>query len=119
MRFRGGGVGHSSTRAATDTFKNDRDNLDITSQRAQRNSEPPTHSNMEEDDDELEDEMPVIDEERDVEGDIDEDGQLSDSEVVDYGYEVESELDEEEEDREAGEEDDTTGELGTLGYAEY
>jgi hypothetical protein len=29
MRFRGGGVGHKSTRAATDLFKNDRDALDL------------------------------------------------------------------------------------------
>jgi hypothetical protein len=28
MRFRGGGVGHKSTREATDFFKKDRDNLD-------------------------------------------------------------------------------------------
>jgi hypothetical protein len=28
MRFRGGGVGHKSTRGATDFFKNDRDRLD-------------------------------------------------------------------------------------------
>ena len=29
MRFRGGGVGHKSTREATDCFKNDRDKLDL------------------------------------------------------------------------------------------
>jgi hypothetical protein len=29
MRFRGGGVGHKSTRDATDFFKNDRDPLDL------------------------------------------------------------------------------------------
>ncbi|KAF8896765.1 GMC oxidoreductase-domain-containing protein [Gymnopilus junonius] len=29
MRFRGGGVGHKSTRAATDFFKQDRDKLDV------------------------------------------------------------------------------------------
>lgn len=29
MRYRGGGVGHKSTREATDFFKNDRDRLDI------------------------------------------------------------------------------------------
>jgi hypothetical protein len=28
MRFRGGGVGHKSTREATDFFKKDRDHLD-------------------------------------------------------------------------------------------
>jgi hypothetical protein len=31
MRFRGGGVGHKSTREATDSFKKDRDQLDIES----------------------------------------------------------------------------------------
>jgi hypothetical protein len=29
MRFRGGGIGHRSTREATDHFKTDRDKLDI------------------------------------------------------------------------------------------
>ena len=29
MRFRGGGVGHKSTREATDCFKKDRDRLDV------------------------------------------------------------------------------------------
>lgn len=29
MRFRGGGVGHKSTREATDFFKKDRDRLDV------------------------------------------------------------------------------------------
>jgi len=29
MRFRGGGVGHKSTREATDFFKKDRDHLDV------------------------------------------------------------------------------------------
>jgi hypothetical protein len=31
MRFRGGGVGHKSTREATDSFKKDRDQLDVKS----------------------------------------------------------------------------------------
>jgi hypothetical protein len=31
MRFRGGGVGHKSTREATDSFKKDRDQLDMKS----------------------------------------------------------------------------------------
>lgn len=34
MRFRGGGVGHAATRAATDAFKTDRDDLDIQSREA-------------------------------------------------------------------------------------
>ena len=36
MCFRGGGVGHTSTRAATDTFKIDQDELDAKSQQAQK-----------------------------------------------------------------------------------
>jgi len=31
MRFRGGGVGHKSTREATDSFKKDQDQLDVKS----------------------------------------------------------------------------------------
>jgi hypothetical protein len=144
MRFRGGGVGHSSTRAATDTFKNDRDKLDIVSHQARKVQR--THSDMEEGDSLPEDALPpenalppedalpvadddgiFLDGERDMEGDVDEEGQLSESELVDYGYEqkIDSEEEEEEEedndDRESGEEDDTTtiDELATLGYADY
>ena len=95
MRFRGGGVGHSSTRAASDKFKNDRDDLDIISQLQ-------THPNTKEDDD-----IPVNEEdmnrensdgERDMDEVVEEEDQLSDSELVDYGYElpVESSSDEEE-----------------------
>ena len=119
MRFRGGGVGHSSTRAATDTFKSDRDDLDIISQRARKVSQ--THSNMDEDDDGMDDDEMDADGERDIEGEVDEEGLLSDSEVIDYGYEPESGSDEEEDNnREEGEEDDVAvDELGTLGYADY
>ena len=125
MRFRGGGVGHSSTRADTDAFKDDRDGLDIISQRAR---EPQTNLNVQADEDhgmdsdDSDDEMNAenLDGEKDMEGEVDEDDQLSDSELVDYGYELEIESDEEDDDREAGEEDDTAvDELGTLGYADY
>ncbi|KAF8810798.1 hypothetical protein BYT27DRAFT_7253415 [Phlegmacium glaucopus] len=115
MRFRGGGVGHLSTRAATDIFKNDRDSLDKKSQQSRK--EP----NMEEDG---EDEMDTADSGGESEREeVDEEGQVSESELFDYGYQLESESEEEEEEeeeREAGEEDDTTiDELGTLGYADY
>lgn len=43
-----------------------------------------------------------------------------DSKLIDYGYEIESKDNEEEDDRDAGEEDDTTiDELGALGYADF
>ena len=57
-----------------------------------------------------------------MEGDVDEEAQLSESELVDYRYEQESESEEAEDDnnREFGEEDNTTiDELATLGYADY
>ena len=74
-----------------------------------------------------------IDIERIIEGvnaedkvEIDEEGELLESELIDYGYEPEIESDEdkeepeEEEDRDIGEEDDTTiDELAILGYADY
>jgi hypothetical protein len=133
MRFRGGGVGHMSTRAATDTFKIDRDDLDIQAQQARNEEE-------EELDDEEMNELPRpgnVDIETIIEGANAEDGaevdeleKLSESELNDYGYEPEIESDEdndseddeeaEEDDREAGEEDDTAvDELGVLGYADY
>jgi hypothetical protein len=121
MRFRGGGVGHLSTRAASDIFKNDRDELDIPSQGARK--EPPTHPNTvtDEDDGMVEDDMNAEnldgELEREIEDKVDEEVQLSDSEVVDYGYELESDSDEEDDDREVGEEDDTS--IGELGYGDY
>ena len=146
MRFRGGGVGHSSTRAGSDSFKNDRDDLDTAFQRARKESQ--THSNADEDDKNDRDDLDsnitfqqtrkelwtadeekgdsddnemslntdILDGERDILGDVDEEGQLSDSEVVDYGYELESDLDEEDGGRETDEEDDITE---TLEYADY
>jgi hypothetical protein len=81
-------------------------------------------------------ELPFIDIEMIIEGakanneageEVYQEGELTDSELKDYGYELESELEsdedsdnEEGEDREAGEEDDTTiDELGVLGYGDY
>jgi hypothetical protein len=119
---RGGSVGQLSTRAVSDIFKNNRDELDITSQGARK--EPPTHPNTvtDEDDGMVEDDMNAEnldgELEREIEDKVDEEDQLSDSEVVDYRYELESDPDEEEDDdREVGEEDDTS--IGELGYGDY
>jgi hypothetical protein len=130
MRFRGGGVGHLSTRAATDTFKDDRDGLDIKSQQARRepgtsshqNVDDPEDNGVDDNDSEMNAENSDGDLERDIEG-VDEDGQLSDSELFDYGYEPESESESDEEARgeddewEACEEDDHT--TGVEDYGDY
>ena len=118
MRFRGDGVGHTSTRAATNVFKGDRDILDM---KFPHDALPATEStNVEEQDED----MDITAE--DLEGEMDEDGDLSESEVVDYGYGPEGdsgeddEVEEEQEDGEVGEEDDMTiDELDMLGYADY
>jgi hypothetical protein len=112
MRFRGGGVGHTSTRTATNIFKADRDIRDIME----------SHHREEDDDENIVAEG--------SEDGIGEEGGLSESELADYGYEAEGESEEEEEDEEeeeeeeedgeGGEEDDTTiDELDALGYADY
>ena len=123
-------------RAATDAFKTDHDDLDRQSQQAWNEA-----SNVEEEEEIGDEEMngnesarpSNNDIERIIEGanaedevEIDEEGELSESELIDYGYEPEIESDEdeeepeEEEDRDVGEEDDTTiDELAILGYADY
>jgi hypothetical protein len=66
MRFRGGGVGHKSTREATNFFKKDRDRLDT------------THSNA----------GPGNDDEEDSEMPVDEEGvdDVNEDEEDDFGY---------------------------------
>jgi hypothetical protein len=135
MRFRGGGIGHTSTRAETDVFKTDRDDLDIQS-RQDRNDALDMDEEEDLGDEAREiNELPFIDIEMIIEGakanneageEVDQEGELMDSEVKDYGYESESELETDEdsdndsEEGEAGEEDDTTiDELGVLGYGDY
>jgi hypothetical protein len=116
MRFRGGGIGHTSTRAETDVFKTDRDNLDIKSRQDRKDT---LHT---EEEDSCDEEMNRSDMDIDmiIEGakgegevgeELDQDGELLILELKDYGYEPEIETDEEsdneeEEDREAGEEED-------------
>jgi hypothetical protein len=117
MRFRGGGVGHTSTRAATNVFKTDRDILDLESHHGRQEQYAP--SNVEEEEG---NEDNVMDVEGSVAGEVDEENELSESELDDYGYEREGESESEgdEENRDVGEEDDTTiDELGALGFAEY
>ena len=120
MRFRGGGVGHASTRAATDVFKKDRDAMDINSRDARQKEYVEAQEG--EGNDELADsEADSVDDQ----GDDDDD--LSESELVDYGYEKESDEEEsEEEEEEAGSDDEEAGEdagiveeLAALGFGEY
>ena len=84
MRFRGGGVGHTSTRAATKVFKADRDILDMKSRHQEQpeGASPETDFNNEEMDNS---ESDIVAE--DLEAEIEEDleGELSESEVMDYG----------------------------------
>jgi hypothetical protein len=105
MRFRGGGVGHKSTREATDFFKKDRDHLDVPRQ---------TKIDDEEDSDQWKD---IEEDER---SGIDEDVE------DDYGYTL-KELDEGEpdgvevDDEYFGPEDDGGGvdpDMEELGYAD-
>ena len=152
MRFRGGGVGHTSTRAATNVFKADRDILDMKSGQNTGALTAPEPFNVEERDDEdiadiVEDMADIVEDMAEdivedmaevmaevmaedflveAEAEIDDEGDLSDSELVDYGYELgdsDSEEDsagDEEDDDERGEEDDTTiDELDELGHADY
>ena len=128
MRFQGG-IGHMSTRAATDVFKNDHDIRDSHWAWYVLN----VQDENSEDGKDLEDGAMDADgsgagdsgeagEAGEVRVDRDED-ELSESELVDYGYEQEDESvadSEEEENRDMGEEDDTTiNELGAPSYAEY
>ena len=134
MRFRGGGVGHAATRAATDAFKTDRDDLDIQSQEARNEA-----FNLEQEEEMAEEELnenemvrgPNIDIDAIPDGaedDIEEEeGELSEGELLDYSYEREIDSDDEEGEEEGREEDDeeeaddelTIEELEELGYAAF
>lgn len=82
MQFRGGGVGHNSTREATNRFLNDRDRLD-TSIPGIRANEGPDSSDEDNDSEDRDDEVEGGGEERGVLGDgfggLNEDDE-------DYGY---------------------------------
>ena len=134
MHFCGGGISHTSTQAETDVFKTNHKNLDIQSQQDQNDA-----LDIEEEEEMgvkkmdrnelLSVEIEIISEggnARDEAGEeVDQEGELLDWELMDYGYKPEIGSDEnnkEEEDREAGEEDYTTIDkfkLGVLEYADY
>jgi hypothetical protein len=105
MRFRGGGVGHTSTRTATDWFLKDRDKLDMASEMADEgrneDGEP-----FEDDDNEAASEGlgrvkgdgVAVDEVEEVDGD--EDCDIDEDEIdeeLDYGYALDEEVAEESE----------------------
>lgn len=131
MRFRGGGVGHASTRAATDIFKEDRDTLDAESRDARHGQQQPTESQEEDFGSDQEDGNPVNSEENQATEGHWHDEDLSESELIDYGYEEgegqdgddeeggDDEEDSEEDEEDAGGEDDVIDELAALGFAEY
>jgi hypothetical protein len=116
MRFRGGGVGHSGTRDATNHFLTDRHPTDI-------NSGPPTE--FEEPDTTLDDEMEAIPNMATV-PDVDElgDGELADEAEADYGYGNDDGEDGEEEEAEeekqvAEDEGEVEDEVEQLGFARF
>jgi hypothetical protein len=107
MRYRGGGVGHTSTREATNRFLEDRHPTDI----ARVDDEPETEAPLQMDEDEDEDE-------------IEEDG--NDDEEEDYGYGGAGDMDEDEDELEQITEEDilrdaeeALHEVEQLGYARY
>jgi hypothetical protein len=116
MRFRGGGVGHKSTREATDFFKNDRDPLDV------KVSTP-----VSDEEDNEEEEGPNDLEEIRMD-EVNDSEACSGSEAEDYGYKLddssESDLDEpgdELEEEDLGPEGDggrIDEEMVALGYSE-
>lgn len=108
MRFRGGGVGHTSVRKATDSFYQDRDALDKKSVRSQALEEEDVDEDVED----------LNDEEHE-----DADGDLSETELEQYGYCSEEE---EEEEAEEGEwvtdeeqDDNLADDVEELGFAAF
>jgi hypothetical protein len=104
MRFRGGGVGHASTREATDFFKQDRDSRDA-------------KGNFEDDGDHDHTQYePIVDRSRADRDDEEEDYGYNRGQFSDMDEEVEEGVDEFSDD-EFGLEDDG-GEVDNLGYGE-
>ena len=115
MRFRGGGIGHKSTRNATDFFKNDRDLSDLIASTAVLDSELG---------EEMEEPVEEIGNDSD---DMNDSEAWSDSEAEDYGYnfgensEAESDLEEEMAEEDLGPEGDggrIDEDMVALGYSE-
>lgn len=124
MRFRGGGVGHTSTQAASNIFRQDRDHLDSVPKQLPRSD--------------YEDEVEEKEADRHLEENGDDshsDGQdvvesdISDSELLDYGYDFQEsdednlleaeEQDNDDSNEEIDEEDLEEDELSALGYATF
>jgi hypothetical protein len=83
MRFRGGGVGHKSTREATDFFKNDRDRLDKQTATATQVAEVDDEEGYASGAENIEDEEEDYGYERaDMDSEIDQSG----DEIDDFGY---------------------------------
>ena len=109
MRFRGGGVGHKSTRDATNFFKSDRDPLDL----------EPVLSESEEEEPEMED-IQVGEEEMNSDEERDYGYNCSDSES-ESNSDTDNELREELDEEEFGPEGDGGGineDMVALGYSE-
>lgn len=104
MRFRGGGVGHKSTRQATDFFKKDRHTLDV------KNSWKPT-SGIVENLEEMNDLEPEESEETEslLESDV---ADSESDEEADYGYRLGEDQSDSEEGRSSELEDDRDSEIG-------
>ncbi|KAJ3512102.1 hypothetical protein NLJ89_g3716 [Agrocybe chaxingu] len=104
MRFRGGGVGHNSTRQATDFFKKDRDNLDVVRGDGEegQEDEEDNDSKNNKDEDEDEEENDKEDQEEEEKDDEEE----ADGNQEDYGYVQEYDPDEIPEEEEELEEDE-------------
>jgi hypothetical protein len=106
------------TRAATDTFKKDRDTLDLKSQQPSQVTVQMPVSDVEEEQD-----SNACMSSEDSDEPVDE-GRLSESELHDYGYgkgsdsEREEDQEEEQEDVEARKEDDIN-DLAMLGYTDF
>ena len=111
MRFRGGGVGHKSTREATDFFKRDRDPLDV-----------PRKANIDDEENTLAEEWEEIEDYADEDPGSDKDVE------DDYGYTVEESDDGEPDGVEVGDDDEYFGpeddggavdpDMEELGYAD-
>jgi hypothetical protein len=89
MRFRGGGVGHTGTRAATNKFLEDRDQLDVDNGHMQGgDDEEGSHGDSEEDSDNDPDEGQP---EGGSEKVVDDEGNSSCDEEYGYGYSIDDE----------------------------
>jgi hypothetical protein len=125
MRYRGGGVGHTSTRSAVNSFLEDRHTTEMT--RTVIEDEPPDEE-VYTDDTIIVEELPAGDFEGLREAELDEDPEEEGNEEEnDYGYRVADDSDDEQVEEEGelpkADEgllgDEVEGEIEQLGYARY